>query len=151
MIEKITIQELDEMLQKLRLPIREVIKETEFECCDDLSALKNFDKITSPDEFQLVNEYRNALNHLCNAYWIIDYLSRPVDEESMLFLNSQGNFECSFHTFHCGDGIEFYCYDEYDEKYKWCTSRVEHDGEKYYIVRHRNINMNGLRVRHRKG
>ncbi|MCM1235363.1 MAG: hypothetical protein NC489_35125, partial [Ruminococcus flavefaciens] len=58
---KITIQELNEMLQKLRLPIREVIKKTEFEDCDDLSALKDFGKITNPDEFQLVDEYRNAL------------------------------------------------------------------------------------------
>lgn len=151
MIEKITIQELDSMLQKLRFPIREAIKKSEFEYCDDLSALKDFDKIKSPDEFQLIDEYRNALNHLCMAYYIIDYLNCPVDEESTLFLNSQGNFECSFRTFHCGDRIEFYCYDEFDEKYKWYISRVEHDGEKYYIVRHRNVNMNGLRVRCRKG
>lgn len=147
---KITIQELDEMLQKLRLPIREIIKKTEFEDCDNLSALKDFGKITNPDEFQLVDEYRNALCHLRNAYWIIDYMSRPVAEESTLFLNSQGKFECSFHTFHCGDRIEFYYYDEDYENYKWCASRVEHDGEKYYIVGHRNVDMNGLRVRNRK-
>ncbi len=65
---KITIQELDEMLQKLRLPIREVIKKTEFEDCDNLSALKDFEKIINPDEFQLVDEYTDALYHLCNAY-----------------------------------------------------------------------------------
>lgn len=147
---RITIQELDEMLQKLRLPIREVIKKTEFEDCDDLSALKDFGKITNPDEFQLVDEYRNALYHLCHAYQIINYMSRPVDKESTLFLNSQGKFECSFHTFHCGDRIEFYYYDEDYENYKWCSSRVEHDGEKYYIVGHRNVDMNGLRVRNRK-
>lgn len=41
----VTIQEFEKMLQKLRLLIREVIKETEFEYCDDLSALKDFDKM----------------------------------------------------------------------------------------------------------
>lgn len=146
----VTIQELDEMLRKFKSQIHEIIKKTKFDHCDDLSALKDFEKIINPNEIQLVDEYREALCHLINAYWIIDYMSRPVDEESTLFLNSQGNFECSFHTFHCGDGIEFLYYDEDYERYKWCSSRVEHDGEKYYIVGYRNVDMNGLRVRNRK-
>ena len=146
----ITIQELDEMLRKLRPQICEVIKKTEFEDCNNLFTLKDSEKITNPDEFQLIEEYTDALSHLCKTHQILDYLHCPVDEESTLFLNSQGNFECSFHTFHCGDRIEFYLYDVDYESYKWCTSRVEHDGEKYYIVGHRNVDMNGLRVRNRK-
>ena len=68
----------------------------------------------------------------------------------MLSLNSRDYFEDEFQEYHCGHTIEFYFYDDWDEKWKWRTSRVEHNGERYYIIGNPKIDLNGLRVRHRK-
>lgn len=62
---------------------------------------------------------------------------------------SQGD-SVEYHEYHCGDGIEYYFYDDWDEKYKWRASRIEHNEKRYYIVGNPNIELNGLRVRHRK-
>ena len=145
-MKEITVKELDTMLRKLGIGIKEMVEVTEYDRYEDWSCIKDFDKITDPDELQLLDEYQTVMRHLCDIY----YQQREIIGEGVLSFNAQGYYEDKYHEYHCGDGIEYYFYDDWDEKYKWRTSRIEHNGNRYYIVGNPNVELNGLRVRHRK-
>lgn len=149
-MKQITVQELDEMLRKLGVGIKEVVKATKYDEYEDWSCIKDYDNITDPDQLQLLDEYRTALHHLCDIHYTLQYQQREIIGEGILSKNSRGYFEDKHREYHCGHIIEFYFYDDWDEKWKWRTSRVEHNGERYYIVGNPKIELNGLRVRHRK-
>lgn len=149
-MKEITVKELDTMLRKLGIGIKEMVEVTEYDRYEDWSCIKDFDKITDPDELQLLDEYQNVMRHLCDIYYTLLYQQREIIGEGVLSFNAQGYYEDKYHEYHCGDGIEYYFYDDWDEKYKWRTSRIEHNGNRYYIVGNPNIELNGLRVRHRK-
>lgn len=149
-MKQITVQELDKMLRTLGKSIKEVVKLTGFEEYEDWSCIKNYDDIINPNEIQLLDEYQTVMHQLCDILHVIEYQQRRIIGEGVLSLNAQGYFEDEYHEYHCGHGIEFYFYDEWDEKWKWRTSRIEHNGERYYIVNNPDVELNGLRVRHRK-
>lgn len=149
-MKQITIQELDEMLRKLGKGISEVVKATKYDEYEDWSCIKDYDGITDPDQLQLLDEYQTVLRQLCDIHYTLQYQQREIIGEGVLSLNSRDYFEDEFQEYHCGHTIEFYFYDDWDEKWKWRTSRVEHNGERYYIIGNPKIDLNGLRVRHRK-
>ena len=149
-MKEITVKELDTMLRKLGIGIKEMVEVTEYDRYEDWSCIKDFDKITDPDELQLLDEYQTVMRHLCDIYYTLLYQQRKIIGEGVLSFNAQGYYEDKYHEYHCGDGIEYYFYDDWDEKYKWRTSRIEHNGNRYYIVGNPNIELNGLRIRHRK-
>lgn len=149
-VKHITVKELDTMLRKLGIGIKEMVEATEYDRYEDWSCIKDFDKITDPDELQLLDEYQTVMCHLCDIYYTLLYQQREIIGEGALSFNVQGYYEDKYHEYHCGDGIEYYFYDDWDEKYKWRTSRIEHNGQRYYIVGNPNVEINGLRVRHRK-
>lgn len=149
-MKEITVKELDTMLRKLGIGIKEMVEITEYDRYEDWSCIKDFDKITDPDELQLLDEYQTVMRHLCDIYYTLLYQQREIIGEGVLSFNAQGYYEDKYHEYHCGDGIEYYFYDDWDEKYKWRTSRIEHNGNRYYIVGNPNIELSGLRVRHRK-
>lgn len=149
-MKKITVQELDKMLRKLGIGIKEVVNATEYDRNEDWSCIKDYETITDPDELQLLDEYQNVLHQLCDIHYTLLYQQREIIGEGVLSLNAQGYFEDEHHEYHCGDCIEFYFYDDWNEHYKWKTSRIEHNGERYYIVGNPEIELDGLRVRHRK-
>ncbi len=149
-MKEITVKELDTMLRKLGIGIKEMVEVTEYDRYEDWSCIKDFDKITDPDELQLLDEYQTVMRHLCDIYYTLLYQQRELIGEGVLSFNAQGYYEDKYHEYHCGDGIEYYFYDDWDEKYKWRTSRIEHNGNRYYIVGNPNIELNGLRIRHRK-
>lgn len=149
-MKEITVKELDTMLRKLGIGIKEMVEVTEYDRYEDWSCIKDFDKITDPDELQLLDEYQTVMRHLCDIYYTLLYQQREIIGEGVLSFNAQGYYEDKYHEYHCGDGIEYYFYDDWDEKYKWRTSRIEHNGNRYYIVGNPNVELSGLRVRHRK-
>ena len=147
---KITVQELNSILSNLNAEIQNVIHRTAFGEYEDWSGIRDFENITDPNELQLLDEYKTVMQKLTYINSAITYMNRPVIQGSTLFLNAQGNYEDEYHIYHCGDSIEFYFYDEWNEKYKWRESRIEHNGERYYIVGNPNVELNGLSVRYRK-
>ena len=149
-MKEITVKELDTMLRKLGIGIKEMVEVTEYDRYEDWSCIKDFDKITDPDELQLLDEYQTVMRHLCDIYYTLLYQQREIIGEGVLSFNTQGYYEDKYHEYHCGDGIKYYFYDDWDEKYKWRTSRIKHNGNRYYIVGNPNVELNGLRVRHRK-
>ena len=149
-MKKITVQELDEMLRKLGKGITEVVKATKYDEYEDWSCIKDYDGITDPNQLQLLDEYQTVLRQLCDIHYTLQYQQREIIGEGKLLLNSRDYFEDEFQEYHCGHTIEYYFYDDWDEKWKWRTSRIEHNGEHYYIVGNPKVDLNGLRVRHRK-
>ncbi len=149
-MKQITVQELDTMLRKLEVSIKEIVNVTAYDKYEDWSCIADFERITDPDQLQLLDEYQTVLRHLCDIHYMLLYQQREVIGEGILSLNARDYFEDEYHEYHCGDTIEYYFFDDWDEKYKWRTSRIEHNGRGYYIVGNPEIGLDGLRVRHRK-
>lgn len=146
------IKDIFNEVEELNLKIKQVLCHAEFENYEDLSALEYNN--TNPDELMMLDELRSILTKLEEISHTINYLSRPVNKEGTLHKNSNGRYEMKGHEFSSGCGIEYlawHCrYDENDEYVQtpyWCASRVEHNGDDYYIIGAKDIELEGLRVR----
>lgn len=142
-----TLKDLESKLYNVNREIQEILRACKYEDYDDLSGLKiNYD---DPNERFLWNELRGVVQHLDEVSRDMSYLARPITGEYTLHKNNRGRYECSAHEYTSGNGIEFFYYDEYDERYTWLASRVEHDGNDYYIVGCKGLSLEGLKVRRR--
>lgn len=146
------LKDLFKELIKLNEDIQSIIKRSGADYCDDLSKLE-INMEDSQDLF-LWDELRAIVEKLSDVSIDIDYLSKPIRMEGYLYKNIHGRYMVKCSDYHreytCGTVIEFYVEDEedvYHENPYWCASIVGHDGDDYYIVGHRNIEMNGLKVR----
>ncbi len=105
--------------------------------------------LKSADDYLLSDELRDVMAHINAAAKRLDYLSRPIKGEYTIHQNSSGRFECEAKEYTCGSKIEYYTRDDFDEKHKWFLSRVEHNGDQYFIVGS-DVTLEGLRVRIRR-
>jgi hypothetical protein len=67
----------------------------------------------------------------------INHYSKPVIEGTLREMDN-GKFELISNGeyvtyFSCGSSIECFCYDEFDEEYKWFAGRVEYKDGGYYF------------------
>lgn len=146
------INELMKSLSALNSEFKSLISKTKIDRYDNLSEVEA--DWNNPEQLLLVEELGSAMQKISEASEIISYLKKPVKGEYVLHKNCNGRYECSAHEYTCGNGIEYYAYDETEERYRWVISRVEHDGDDYYIVNSkwlrfdRNaVPLEGLRVR----
>lgn len=147
-----TINELRSELNKLNRSFKTLIKDPTIWNFGEFSSDVR-KTLKSADDCFLADELYDVMNSIEDASNVLDYLSKRIVGEFTLYKNSNGRYECELHEYTCGDGIEYYCYDEYDEKYKWVRSRIEYnsDIEDYYIVGTRHlVSLTGLKVRIRK-
>lgn len=147
-----TINELKTELDKLNRNFKVLIKNPAIWDFGEFST-EIRKSLKSANDCFLADELNGVMNKLEETSNMLDYLSRCIIGEYILNKNSFGRYECSQHEFTCGDRIEYYCYDEYDEKYKWVRSRVEYDNEieDYYIIgTPKSFSLNGLKVRIRE-
>lgn len=107
-MKEITIKELDTMLRKLGISIKEMVEITEYDRYEDWFCIKDFDKITDPDELQLLDEYQTVMRHLCDIHYILQYQQREIIGDDVLSLNARNYFEDRYHEYHCGDRIEYF-------------------------------------------
>jgi hypothetical protein len=88
------------------------------------------------------------MNKLSDAKRRLDYLSKPVRFTGTLSRNSGGKYELkNGHYYSSGNNIEALINDDDREYPYWIRSRVEHDGEDYYIVGFKDASLEGLTVR----
>lgn len=149
------IKEIMNEVEELNLKIKQVLYHAEFENYEDLSALK-YDN-TNPDELMMLDELRSMLMKLEEISYTINYLRRPIKKEGILHKNSNGRYGMKGHEFSSGCGIEYLTTDDWHCRYDengdyvqtpyWCVSRVEHNGEDYYIVGAKDVELEGLKVR----
>lgn len=95
---------------------------------------------------------RQVLEQLGDIRWTLEWLQKPIVAEGVLVKNENGRYEIE------GTGVEFssgrpldvWHYDDWDEKYVWTRSRVEHGNGDYYIVAlGKDVSIEGLKVRTR--
>jgi hypothetical protein len=93
-----------------------------------------------------MDELKSILQKLDDISRTLDYLNCPIKAVGTLHLNQNGRYEMeNGHEFSSGCSIEYLSEDNlhwmYDDKSGkrvsvpyWCASRIEHNGERYYIV-----------------
>lgn len=143
------IRELHERLQGLNSEIETVLNQTFYRENGDLSDLSiNRD---NAEETLLYEELCQVMDSLSEAQNRIDYLSRPIKETSRLHMNESGIYETARgHSYTSGSNIEALIFDKYYNASRWALTRVEHDGEDYYLVGYRDEAMHGITVRVRE-
>lgn len=152
------IKDIMNEVSELNLKIKQILHHSDFENYDDLSGL-DIDR-TNAEELFLTDELYGILDRLSDISHTLNYLDRPVKAEGRLHKNSNGRYELNGHEFSSGCGIEYLAdddrhmtYDESDEYVSvpyWCSSRIEHDGNDYYIVgASKDLELEGLQVRYR--
>ena len=105
-----------------------------------------------PDSFFILEQSKEIIELLIDAYWKIKYLSKPIKEEGILLKNKKGRYMISQkydYEFTSGSPIEVLIYDEWFEKEKWVITRVEHTDGDYYLYGYKKIGMQGLPARRR--
>lgn len=137
-----TVKYLMNEVSELEPLIQQIIKHSGFENYGDLSEL-DFDKTSANDLF-IVDELYKILDKLTDISSSINYLNRPITAEGVLHKNKNGRYEFNDIELSCGYVIEYL---STDNRPKWITSRIEHNGTDYYIVDNKDITLEGLHVR----
>ena len=141
------INDLYRQLLSMNADIKKLIKEAEFDNYDDLSGVEiDADNI---NERFMREQLRAVMQNLQDASADLNYLKRDITGEYTLYKNGSGRYTDGVKEYSCGNVIEFCYYDDFDECDKWDISTVEHNGEDYYIVRHKKLSLEGLKVRRR--
>lgn len=129
--------------------IKSIINRSGADEFDDLSKLEI--NMEDPEDLFFWDELRAIVEKLFDVSNDIDYLRKPIMMEGHLYKNSNGRYMVKdsdyYREYTCGSVIEFFVDDGYHDHAYWCASTVEHNGDDYFIVGHRNIEMNGLKVR----
>lgn len=135
-----------ERLKALKNDISSVISFSKYDEYDDLSGLDiNYD---DPNQLFLQSELRSILESLSDAKYEIGYLTKPVKCQGTLYKNRIGKYEIDEdHCFSCGAPIEAYIFDDFEERYMWVASVIEHNGKDYYLKGYKLVELAGLRVR----
>lgn len=149
----VTVNEVLKELQKVKGAIESLFWVTNRNkgTYTELDELVEYDKTADGRMYR--NEYGKILDRLDDLKRDIAYLERPITHTGHLRLNDCNYFELvdddgqELKEYHCGNGIEALIYDECDECDTWVISRVEHTDGHYYIVGHKKVDMNGLKVR----
>ncbi len=150
------LKTLSDEMAKLKKQIETVLYISDYRNCDDLSGLDDWMQINNADDRQKLEVYRNILYKLEEVQGNLAYYDRPVKEVSRVHLNASGRYETDKgHCYTSGSRIEFlrteevynYDTDAWENAGIWTTSRVEHNGQDYYIVGYRGVGLSGLKVR----
>lgn len=132
--------------QKLDYDIRNLFRISTFNEYNDLSGL-DIDYEDAQQLF-LLDEVRMIMEKLDDVRARLSYLNLPIKEISKLHKNEIGKYETeSGHYYCCGSNIEALVMDDCHGVPYWVCTRVEHDGEGYYLVGNKAISLNGLTVR----
>lgn len=150
------LKTLSDEMEKLQRQIKTVLYIAQYPEYDDLSALDDFNQIKTADERQKLEEYRHILSKLEEVQSTLAYYDRPIVEESRIYRNETGRYETDKgHYYTSGSSIEFLrteqAYNEDTDTWEdvqiWTASRVEHNGQDYYIVGYSDLTLSGLMVR----
>ena len=126
--------------------IDDMIKCSTYDEHADLRGL-HVDKKDSDQLFQL-KELKAIMRKLADIAGSIEYLLRPVLETGTLHKDESGEYRTEKgYCYRSGSLIEVLLQDDLHEVPCWIQTKVEHDGEDYYLVGYDDISMEGLNVR----
>lgn len=147
---------LSDEMANLKKQIEKVLYISGYRDCDDLSGLNDYKQIKTADQRQQLEEYRGILYKLDSIQANLAYYEKPIREVSRIYRNETGRYETDKGYYYTsGSGIEFlrteevynYDTDKWEDAEVWTCSRVEHNGQDYYIVGYPNVELSGLTVR----
>ena len=135
-----------EQLAELKIKMDDILKASTYDEHADLRGL-HADRKDS-DQLFLLNELRSIMRKLAVTGSSIEYLFRPVRENGFLHRDESGEYVTGQgYSYRIGSLIEVLLRDDYDGVPYWVLTKVEHDGEDYYLVGYEDIPLEGLRVR----
>ncbi len=84
----------------------------------------------------------------------VDYLRNPTHGEYILTLQPDGRYgyrtnDNEVHSFTCGDYVEAKIDNPETGRKTWIPSRIENDGEGYFLCQYRDSSLEGLTIRER--
>lgn len=133
-------------MKGLKCRIDDILSVTTYDEYADLRGL-HVDHEDSDQLFQL-KELQVIMRKLADIGGSIEYLFRPVQETSILHRNENGEYRTEKgHYYHGGNLIEVLLQDGSHEVPCWVQTKVEYDGEDYYLAGYEEIAMEGLEVR----
>ena len=143
------LNELFEEMNKLNQSIKMILRNSTYDEYDDLSGLDiDFE---NAEELLLLDEAQGIVEKLADVHSQLNYLARPIKYTGRLFKNHEGRYQTKQGDYWTsGKIIEVLVFDEGLETYRWTKTRMEHDGDDYYLVYFKGIPMDGLQVRVRK-
>ena len=133
-------------MKGLKSRIDEIFSVTAYDDHTDLRGL-HADHKDSDQMFQL-REMRKIMRKLADVGGSIEYLFRPVREAGILHRDENGEYRTeNGYSYRSGSLIEAFLQEDSQEAPCWVQTKVEHDGEDYFLVGYGDIPMEGLRVR----
>ncbi len=133
-------------MKGLKSRIDDILSVTTYDEHADLRGL-HADHEDSEQLFQL-RELQAIMRKLADIGGSIEYLFRPVQESSILCKDENGEYRTEKgYCYRSGSLIEVLLQGEPGEVPCWVQTKVEHDGEDYYLAGYEDIPMEGLRVR----
>lgn len=133
-------------MEGLKSRIDEIFSVTDYDEHADLRGL-HADHKDGDQMFQL-REIRKIMRKLADISGCIEYLFRPVQETSTLRKDENGEYRTEKgYCYRSGSLIEALLQEDPHEAPCWVQTKVEHDGEGYYLMGYEDIPMEGLEVR----
>lgn len=133
-------------MKGLKCRIDDILSVTTYDEYADLRGLQ-VDHKDSNQLFQL-KELQVIMRKLADIGGSIEYLFRPVQETSTLRRDENGVYRTKKgYCYRSGSLIEALLQDDSREAPCWVQTKVEYDGEEYYLVGYEDIPMEGLNVR----
>ncbi|MGM1022992.1 MAG: DUF5348 domain-containing protein [Bacillota bacterium] len=99
----------------------------------------------NPDDQYLRKMFYRVGDLLDDAKRLLDQAFAEVVDEGVLTKNMGGRYALHGREFTSGQTLEYL--DQNDDGVRWELSRIEHNGEDYYLVADQNLPLKGLRVR----
>lgn len=100
------------------------------------------------DQLFQLKELQVIMRKLADIGGSIEYLFRPVQESSILHRDENGEYRTDKgYCYRSGNLIEVLLQDGSHEVPCWVQTKVEYDGEDYYLAGYEEIPMEGLKVR----
>ena len=133
-------------MKGLKCRIDDILSVTTYDEHADLRGL-HADRKDSEQLFQL-REMQRIMRRLADIGGSIEYLFRPVLETSTLHRDENGEYRTGKgYCYRSGSLIEAFLQEDPHEAPCWVQTKVEHDGEDYYLMGYEDISMEGLSVR----
>lgn len=133
-------------MKGLKCRIDDILYVTTYDEHADLRGL-HADHKDNNQMFQL-REMRRIMEKLADVGGSIEYLFRPVQETSTLHRDENGEYRTEKgYCYRSGSLIEALLQEDSQEAPCWVQTKVEHDGEDYYLMGYEDIPMEGLSVR----
>lgn len=155
-MEKMSILELSNKVFTLEKSLREVLVDDESYWKDYIDVHETVYNYRDPEHRFLVTELGRISDNLIEAHKKLEYLKKQAKTPQSLHKNERGRYETENREYTCGDRVEYLADIRVDNEdgepetmQEWRISRIEHDGNDYYIVGN-SSSLEGILVRERE-